>query len=216
MSGIMRIGLKHAGLVVLAAIAAAPAAAQTTSNEVWLGQVGGLNAVDILQEGSGNRAGADSTYLLLNQDGTGNALTLSQIGYNNTLGTLFGDVPDYARGVWQRGDRNVVEITQYNVALDGANTIGAIQQLNAYSLPVNSDAFNAIVILQTSDTAAPGSAGIISAGWSRKSPVTTRSVPISFPSSSRMVVTHRATALPTCARPVAATSLSPCRRGSCK
>ena len=155
----MRIGLKFAGYVVLAAITAAPASAQSTSNEVWLGQVGGLNAVNILQEGSGNRAGADSTYLLLNQDGTGNALTLSQIGYNNTLGTLFGNVPDYARGVWQRGDSNAIEIAQYNVALDGANTIGAIQQLNAYSLPTNSDAYNMIDVLQTSDNGGGGIGG---------------------------------------------------------
>lgn len=147
--------MQSAPLVLALAMGWSSAAqAQTVGgNEVWLDQVGGLNSVDILQDGRGNQAGADNVFLLLNQDGVANALTLSQIGYNNRLGTLFGDEPNFARGVWQQGDLNIIEITQFNTDTGGVNVIGAVQQLNAYSLPTDSAAFNALTILQTSEHA---------------------------------------------------------------
>lgn len=150
-----------AGLVAAIAglVAAAPALAQNVSNEVWLGQVGGLNSVDVTQEGRGNSLGANFAVLLLQQDGIGNALTSVQQGYSNKIGTLFSDVPDYARGVSQRGDLNTIDITQTNSALDGSNTIGAIQQSSAYSLPPDFLAFNALKIVQTAEDDGSGIGG---------------------------------------------------------
>jgi hypothetical protein len=81
-------------------------------NQVWLGQVGGSNLIDILQEGRDNVAGADNIWLLLGQSGSDNSLVLTQYGYSNALGTLFADEPAFARGVWQRGNLNAIDIEQ--------------------------------------------------------------------------------------------------------
>lgn len=149
-----------ARVLLLAALALAGtifgAQAQNVSNEAWLGQVGGLNVLDIVQEGRGNSAGADYVYLLLGQDGVGNGLTLDQYGYNNKLGTLFADEPAYARGVWQRGDLNKISISQRNTASGGTNILGAIQQSSGYNLSPSSDAFNALRVVQTDEGDATG------------------------------------------------------------
>ena len=145
--------------LLLAAAAAGPAYAQNVSNEAWLGQVGGLNVLDIVQEGRGNSAGADNVYLLLGQDGVGNSLKLDQYGFDNKLGTLFATEPAFARGVWQRGDLNAISITQRNVAADGTNVLGSIQQSSRYNLPPGADAFNALSVEQTADGDATGIGG---------------------------------------------------------
>ncbi|RYE08219.1 MAG: hypothetical protein EOP22_14225 [Hyphomicrobiales bacterium] len=138
-------------LALLVSVASAGmAAAQNVSNEAWLGQVGGLNVLDITQEGRGNSAGADNVWLLLGQQGVSNSLVLDQFGYDNKLGTLFGDQPRYARGVWQRGDLNVMSIVQRNTELGGTNVLGSVQQWSAFNQGVNSDAFNSLTVIQTS------------------------------------------------------------------
>lgn len=145
------------GLFAFALAAGTGAAeAQNVSNEAWLGQVGGLNTLDITQEGRGNSAGADNVWLLLGQDGVGNNLTLNQYGYDNKLGTLFANEPEYARGVWQRGDLNVMNITQRNTADGGTNILGSVQQWSAYNLTDGSNAFNSLRVIQTAEDDATG------------------------------------------------------------
>lgn len=141
---------------LMLAASGSPALAQNVSNEAWLGQVGGLNVLDILQEGRGNSAGADNVSLLLGQSGVGNSLTLDQYGYNNKLGTLFATQPGYARGVWQRGDLNVIEIVQRNTTEPGNNILGSVQQWSAYNLAPSSEAFNALRVIQTAADDATG------------------------------------------------------------
>ena len=151
---------RFASLAILATCAAGlPATAQEINNQVWLGQVGNLNSVDILQDGRGNAVGADNVALLLQQDGVGNSFTVDQIGFNNVLGTLFADVPDYARGIAQTGDFNTLEITQFNTSESGSNTIGAIQQFSSYALPDGTSARNLIIITQTSEDDGTGIGG---------------------------------------------------------
>jgi hypothetical protein len=128
-------------------------------NEVWLGQLGDLNVLDILQEGRDNKAGADYLFLLLGQNGVGNRLTLVQYGYSNELGTLFADIPNYARGVWQRGDLNVIDITQRNSAPEASNFFGSVTQVSAMRLPVNAAAYNALTAIQTALDDPTGHAG---------------------------------------------------------
>lgn len=144
------------------AIFAAPQAAMAQDaggNEVWLGQLGELNVLDILQEGRDNKAGADHLFLLLGQNGVGNRLTLVQFGYSNELGTLFADIPNYARGVWQRGDLNVIDITQRNSASEGSNFLGSVTQRSAMRLPTDATAFNTLTAIQTALDDPTGSAG---------------------------------------------------------
>jgi hypothetical protein len=134
----------------LLATLAPPALAQDAGgNEVWLGQLGDLNVLDIVQEGRDNRAGADYLFLLLGQNGVGNRLALDQYGHDNALGTLFVDIPNYARGVWQRGDLNVIAVTQRNTGAAGANVFGSVQQLSAMRLPTDATAFNTLTAIQT-------------------------------------------------------------------
>lgn len=143
-----------AGLLV---VAAAPAAmAQNVSNEAWLGQLGNQNSLDITQEGRGNSAGANNEWLLLGQEGVGNGLILVQYGYDNKLGTLFGDEEHYARGVWQRGDLNTMTIRQRNSAEGATNILGAVQQWSAINLPAGSEAFNRLDVTQTDEGDASG------------------------------------------------------------
>jgi hypothetical protein len=154
-AGIARGWLPGVAAVALSA-AAGPALAQNVGNEVWLGQVGGLNVIDITQEGRGNAAGADNVWLLLGQDGVSNTLTLDQYGYDNKVGTLFADEPEYARGVWQRGDLNVISVTQRNTDPAGTNVLGSVQQSSGTNLSPSSGAFNSLRIVQTADGDATG------------------------------------------------------------
>ena len=144
--------------IAVAALSAAcgPALAQNVGNEVWLGQVGGLNTIDITQEGRGNAAGADNLWLLLGQDGVSNTLMLDQYGYDNKVGTLFADEPEYARGVWQRGDLNKISVTQRNSDAAGINVLGSVQQSSGTTLSPNSGAFNSLSVLQTAEGDASG------------------------------------------------------------
>ena len=151
--------VRVAGLLLLTLAATNAASAQNISNEAWLGQVGGLNTLSILQEGLGNSAGADNISLLLGQDGSENSLDLTQSGYNNKLGTLFADVPGYTRGVAQTGTRNTITIEQRNTDANGSNMIGAVQQLNARGLPAASNAINELTITQTAEGGANGVGG---------------------------------------------------------
>jgi hypothetical protein len=128
-------------------------------NEVWLGQLGDLNVLDISQEGRDNKAGADYLFLLLGQNGVGNRLTLVQYGHDNQLGTLFADIPQYARGVWQRGDLNVIDVTQRNTGSAGANLLGSVTQASAMRLPVDATAYNRLTAIQTSLGDATGYGG---------------------------------------------------------
>ncbi len=133
--------------------------AQDNTNEVWLGQVGGLNTLSILQQGRGNAAGADDVSLLLRQDGAENSLTLTQSGYNNALGTVFAAVSGHTRGVAQTGSRNVMIIEQRNRDIGGENLIGAIRQISASALPAASGAINMLTITQTDEGGGDGIAG---------------------------------------------------------
>jgi len=139
---------------------AAPALAQDVGgNAVWLGQLGDLNVLDITQTGRDNKAGADYLFLLLGQNGVGNKLTLDQYGHDNALGTLFVDMPRFARGVWQRGDLNVIDITQRNTGPTGANIFGSVQQSSALRLPTDATSFNTLTAIQTSLGDATGYGG---------------------------------------------------------
>ncbi len=151
-----RRSLLRAAIAGLLVTAAGAAHAQSVGNIVWLGQVGGLNTIDITQEGRDNQAGADNVWLLLGQDGVGNTLTLDQFGYANEAGTLFGNEPDYARGVWQRGDLNVITVTQRNIDPAGTNVLGSVQQSSGMNLSPESGAYNSLYIIQTATGDATG------------------------------------------------------------
>ena len=151
--------VRFVATLALALAATNATMAQNIANEAWLGQVGGLNTLSILQEGRGNSAGADNISLLLGQDGSENSLDLTQSGYNNKLGTLFANVPGYTRGVAQTGTRNTITIEQRNTDANGSNTIGAVQQFNDYPLPASSNAINELSIIQTAEGGADGVGG---------------------------------------------------------
>ena len=137
-------------------LAVAPALAQNVSNEAWIGQLGGANSLSIIQEGRSNSAGADNIYLLLSQQGVGNSLVLLQSGYANKVGTLFGDELEYARGVWQTGDINKINISQSNTLANGSNMIGAVQQLSAANILTG--AANTLSVVQNADGGIDGAA----------------------------------------------------------
>ena len=126
MTTLPRLGLALLGTISLVA----PALAQNISNEVWIGQTGAGNSLDVVQEGRANSAGADNVYLLLGQQGVGNAMTLSQYGYANKVATLFADEEAYARGMRQRGDINTADLVQRNTQPGGSNIVGSMQQLS--------------------------------------------------------------------------------------
>ncbi|MFD2648835.1 hypothetical protein ACFSX5_13680 [Devosia albogilva] len=136
---------------------AAPALAQNVGNEVWIGQLGSGNTLDVVQEGRANSAGADNVYLLLGQWGVGNVLTLSQYGYANKVGTLFADEAAYARGIWQQGDINRLSINQHNTQDGGSNIVGAVQQLSVANILEGSA--NELDVTQTEADGLDGTAG---------------------------------------------------------
>lgn len=142
---------------VLAMLGSSPALAQNVSNEAWLGQLGTNNILDIDQQGTANSAGADNVYLLLSQVGTGNSLALEQFGYSNKIGTLFGDEPGFARGVWQNGDLNTINVIQRNQGPGGSNIIGAVQQASQFNLTAGGA--NRLTVYQVDTDGLDGTAG---------------------------------------------------------
>lgn len=118
-----------AGVALPIWLAAAPGFAQTVGNEVWIGQTGDTNTIIIIQEGEGNRAGADNVAHLLNQTGEFNSLSIDQFGWSTSVGsTALG--AGRPSGVNQVGDFNEISISQSNTELSrqDSNTVGAIYQ----------------------------------------------------------------------------------------
>ena len=125
-------------------------------NEVWIGQVGNENQLVVEQEGRVNRAGGDSVWLMLGQEGSENRLQLRQTGYRNTFATWFAAEDDrYAKGAWQRGNGNRINIEQVSEdPVEGYNAIGSVQQSGP--LVAGNAPHNLLTVMQR---AAAGGAG---------------------------------------------------------
>ncbi|MBS3651490.1 hypothetical protein KEU06_23005 [Pseudaminobacter sp. 19-2017] len=135
--------------------AGAPASAQDAGNEVWIGQTGNTNTIVIVQEGEGNRAGADNVRFLMNQDGDFNVLSIDQFGWNNHGGrTEVGE--DRPSGINQVGDRNEILVEQITTEPSGSNEIGAVYQ---QSSRLSGSPANLARIRQSEDGAATLGAG---------------------------------------------------------
>lgn len=144
-----------AATALLALAAAAPANAQSATNEAWIGQTGDTNTITIIQTGIGNSAGANDSTLRINQDGRYNDITIDQLGWANTAGATILSQPGAPAGINQVGDRNVVEVVQDNLVDFGANAIGAIFQSSLTGLTAVA---NRLFVEQGSD-GGDGSAG---------------------------------------------------------
>lgn len=121
-------------LLLGAGVAAGSAHAQ--SNDVFLGQTGDTNIITIDQTGANNLVGGASADLRLNQLGDRNQVEVLQVGESNGIGRinvigqagLLTGESGVATGLFQRGDANVLQITQRTAREGGANLVGAIDQ----------------------------------------------------------------------------------------
>ena len=103
-------------------------AALADENEVYLGQTGVTNVIDIDQLGNSNKVGADESAIYISQQGTSNSMTISQTGYANTAGASAPTGTLGLQGLYQTGAQNMLSVTQENDDALGTNTIGAISQ----------------------------------------------------------------------------------------
>lgn len=140
--------------------AASHAAAQSATNEAWIGQTGDTNAIIIDQAGIGNSVGANTSTLRMNQDGRFNAITFKQTGWSNSAGATIPARSNMPQGVTQQGDRNAIEITQQNRDATGYNAIAAILQVSLKGLSLLA---NSLHVTQN-DAGGDGTAGH-SIGW---------------------------------------------------
>ncbi|HEX8387364.1 MAG TPA: hypothetical protein VF576_14320 [Rubricoccaceae bacterium] len=164
--------MRYAPVLLLLIVLAAPVAAQSNT-EVYVDQATGaigaptsqafgraaLGPVEALAASlQGRNLTGETNVLVVTQNGSGNALALSQIGQNNAVGLIQngdGNVTDLA----QLGDNNVVLS-----AIDGSgNVLRDVQQgdNNSYSLVLSGDETTHTVLQLGSDnvaeqTVAPG------------------------------------------------------------
>nr|WP_321979832.1 hypothetical protein [uncultured Cohaesibacter sp.] len=125
-------------------------------NEVYLGQTGVTNVIDIDQAGNSNKVGADETAIFISQQGTSNDITISQTGYANEAGASAPTGSLGLQGIYQTGSQNILDITQENDNTLGMNSIGAISQ--DASATYASSVSNSLTIIQ-SQNAIDGTAG---------------------------------------------------------
>ncbi|MEP9374470.1 hypothetical protein [Mesorhizobium sp. KR1-2] len=121
------------------------AAAQSATNEAWIGQTGDTNTITIHQAGNGNSVGADNRKLRLNQDGRFNNITVKQTGWSNSAGATVPAQSNVASGINQQGDRNEIDLTQENLDATRSNVIAAILQISRKRL---SELANALRVVQ--------------------------------------------------------------------
>ncbi|WP_319568584.1 hypothetical protein [Cohaesibacter marisflavi] len=125
-------------------------------NEVYLGQTGVTNVIDIDQVGNSNKVGANETAIFISQQGTSNGITISQSGYANEAGASAPTGRLGLQGLYQTGSQNTLDITQENNNALGMNRIGAISQ--DASPTYASSVSNSLTIIQ-SHNAIDGTAG---------------------------------------------------------
>lgn len=108
--------------------------ANAADNNVYLGQTGVTNTINIEQAGLSNQVGANTTTLLLNQDGRENAVDIKQTGYANSVATIAHPLPSnapystVALGINQVGNNNALSIEQSNSVASGTNSVEAVYQ----------------------------------------------------------------------------------------
>ncbi|WP_162916474.1 hypothetical protein [Cohaesibacter haloalkalitolerans] len=112
------------------AMATCATAALADENEVYLGQTGVTNVIDINQLGDANKIGADDRQIFISQQGISNEMTISQTGYSNQAGARASSGSLGLQGLYQTGALNSLDITQENDNAIGINQIGAISQVS--------------------------------------------------------------------------------------
>ncbi|WP_321446609.1 hypothetical protein [uncultured Cohaesibacter sp.] len=125
-------------------------------NEVYLGQTGVTNVIDIDQVGNSNKVGANETAIFISQQGTSNGITISQSGYANEAGASAATGRLGLQGLYQTGSQNALDIKQENDNALGMNRIGAISQDSPATYA--SSVSNSLTIIQ-SHNAIDGTAG---------------------------------------------------------
>ncbi len=140
----------------LPALAVLASASLTTAqeNQVFIGQTGVTNTINIDQAGQSNSVGADTTTLLVAQDGQNNELDIRQSGINNRVGADLTTGRTGILGVNQIGSDNNIQIEQNNTATVGENVVGAI--LQQATSGIGGAVTNSLVILQTGDISLGG------------------------------------------------------------
>nr|WP_320142133.1 hypothetical protein [uncultured Cohaesibacter sp.] len=125
-------------------------------NEIYLGQTGVTNVIDIDQVGNSNKVGANDTAIFISQLGTSNEIAIAQTGYANEAGASAPTGALGLQGLYQTGSQNILDITQQNDNALGMNRIGAISQESpaTYAASVS----NSLTIIQ-SQNAIDGTAG---------------------------------------------------------
>ncbi|WP_319414493.1 hypothetical protein [uncultured Cohaesibacter sp.] len=119
-------------------------------NEVYLGQTGVTNVIDVEQAGNSNKIGADESTIFISQQGTSNEMTISQTGYANEAGASAPTGTLGLYGLYQTGANNILDITQENDNSAGTNMIGAIDQQSpdTYASSVS----NSLTIIQSQNS----------------------------------------------------------------
>nr|WP_321456962.1 hypothetical protein [uncultured Cohaesibacter sp.] len=135
------------GTTIALIMSACATTAKADENEVYLGQTGVTNVIDINQLGSSNKVGSDDISIFISQQGTSNDLTISQTGYANEIGASVTTGALGLNGLYQRGSNNTIDITQENDNASGTNIVGAILQQSSDTFPASVS--NSLSIIQS-------------------------------------------------------------------